>query len=109
MLSKRWGYVVLSWLHRTTKHGQQFLVKWRDLPYDQATWEKLTETSPIRLASYVTRDVMLHAVYLFAHRGAAYALKQYDHFKNMMETAHNKKERKKKRDRKKLTDVRYCS
>ncbi|XP_065889551.1 chromodomain-helicase-DNA-binding protein 4-like isoform X2 [Dysidea avara] len=69
---------------RNTKRGQQYLVKWRDLPYDQATWESLTENSPIR--------------------GASYALRQYDHFKNMMETAHGKKERKKRRDRKKLTD-----
>ena len=32
-------------------------------------------------------------------------MRQYDFFKNMMEAAHSKKERKKKRDRKKLTDV----
>jgi len=34
--------------YRNTKHGQQYLVKWRDLPYDQATWENLTDNSPIR-------------------------------------------------------------
>jgi len=43
--------------------------------------------------------------YVAICRGASYAIRQYDFFKNMMETAHNKKERKKKRDRKKLTDV----
>ena len=43
---------------------------------------------------------------LLLNRGAVYSLKQYDHFKNMMETTHNKKERKKKRDRRKLIDVR---
>jgi len=32
-------------------------------------------------------------------------MRQYDFFKNMMEAAHTKKERKKKRDRRKLTDV----
>lgn len=33
------------------KFGTLYLVKWKDLPYDKATWEVLDETSHIRGAA----------------------------------------------------------
>ena len=35
-------------LHRPSRHGTQFLVKWRDLPYDKATWEDIGEDFPVK-------------------------------------------------------------
>ena len=37
--------------HRTNRKGTQYLVKWRELPYDQATWEYLGEDCGLRGAA----------------------------------------------------------
>ena len=62
---------------------------------------------PCKVRAYVNGLYHNQLFTVYTCRGAVYALKQYDHFKNMMETAHNKKDRKKRKDRKKLTDVRH--
>ena len=36
---------------RTNRRGTQYLVKWRELPYDQATWEYLGEDCGLRGAA----------------------------------------------------------
>lgn len=43
--------------HRSGRRGHdEYLVKWRDLPYDQATWEKLGSDCPYRGASDAIRQ-----------------------------------------------------
>lgn len=39
---------VMVSVHRSTRKGCQYLVKWRDLPHGKATWEQFDEDSPLR-------------------------------------------------------------
>ena len=42
--------------HRTRRGHDEYLVKWRDLPYDQATWERLGGDCPYRGAADAIRQ-----------------------------------------------------
>ena len=61
---------------RTNRRGTQYLVKWRELPYDQATWEYLGEDCGLRgAAAAVEQYEQLR--YFSQGRGVLYLVKGY--------------------------------
>jgi len=62
---------------RTNRRGTQYLVKWRDLPYDQATWESLGEDSGLR--------------------GTSIAVQHYEELRQQMDPRAKKDRKEKKR------------
>ena len=48
--------LIVSLLYRPSRHGTQFLVKWRDVPYDKATWESIGEDYPVKGAYEAVKE-----------------------------------------------------
>lgn len=72
-------------LCRSSRKGVQYLVKWRDLSYFQATWEYLGEECGLR--------------------NAQQAIKEYESLRRLMDP--RKKEKKRGRKAKSAADVSY--
>ncbi len=79
----------MCYLYRSSRKCAQYLVKWRDQPYSQATWEKLGEECGLK--------------------GAHKAIQDYEALRRLMDPKKkDKKERKKGRKAKTTPEVIMC-